>query len=170
MQLYYFFFIILLIILFILFILNYLLKNSISYIFFYGSLRKNELNYNKIKNNNIIKYIGKGITLKKFAFIMEKYTKKYPFISDKKYNNYEKTQIIGDLYKINNNISLFDKIKFFNQLDIFESRYNRKIVKIIYNNQIKYAYIYIIKDYFISSVKNKFYIQNGDYSNINKLK
>lgn len=164
MKFYYIIFIILLFILF--YIFNYVNNiNKTSYIFFYGSLRKNELNYNKIKNSNIIKYIGNGITKKRFSFIMEKYTKWLPFISEKKYDNYEKIQIIGDLYKINDNISLFDKIKFFYKMNMFEYRYNRKIVEIICNNESKYAYIYIMKDNYMSEIKNKFYIQNGDYSN-----
>jgi len=165
MKLYYLIFIILLFILFLLFFIQKYL-DTISYIFFYGSLRKNEFNYNKIKNNNVITYLGRGITNKKFSFIMEKNTKWLPFITEKIYNNYKKIPIIGDLYEINNNISIFDKIKFFYYLDNFEYRYNRKIVEIIYDNELKYAYIYIIKDYYIAEVKNKFYIQNGDYSRV----
>ena len=163
MKLYYLIFILLLFILFLLFFIKKYV-NKISYIFFYGSLRKNEFNYNKIKNNNLIKYLGNGITNKKFSFIMEKDTKWLPFITEKQYNNYKKTPIIGDLYEINNDISIFDRIKFLYQMDNFEYRYNREIVEIIWNNQIKYAYIYVIKDYYISEVKNKFYIQHGNYS------
>lgn len=146
-------------------ILFYILESIIilPYIFFYGTLRKNEKNYYRIKNNKLITYIGEGITHNNFTFFINKKTKYFPAITENtKYN--KKIQIVGDLYKINNNGSLFSKIYFLYNLDKIENRYNRKIVKVICNNQIKYAYIYILKDDFLPKLRNKFFIKNGDYT------
>jgi gamma-glutamylcyclotransferase (GGCT)/AIG2-like uncharacterized protein YtfP len=105
-------------------------KIQTQYIFFYGTLRKNQFNYKRVKDNPFITYIGEGITENKFSFGMIAYKKTFPFITNQKYTDYEKINVIGDLYKFNDNISFLEKIKFFYKIDNLEFRYDRKIIKV----------------------------------------
>jgi len=180
---YYYFTLIFITIFIFLFILNYnsanllsgqAIQGSTEYIFFYGTLRRNKHNYWKIKDSNVIEYIGNGITANKYSFVINYKTKRFPCVTDQQFN-IPKVKIKGDLYKIKNNISLLDKIEFLRNLDLIEYRYDRKSIPILYNGQILQSYIYIIKDLIIKDVKKNLYpngnkkwlyVKNGDYITI----
>jgi gamma-glutamylcyclotransferase (GGCT)/AIG2-like uncharacterized protein YtfP len=143
-------------------------SSSVDYIFFYGTLRKGEFNDYKIKENRDLQFIGNAITKNKFSFLMINHTNLFPFITNKKYKNHKKVNIIGDLYKINH-----DKTKFLHIMDEFEKRYKRGVIRVMTNdNQIHDAFVYFIQDKYIKDIEENIspnglktfcYIKSGDY-------
>jgi len=143
-------------------------SSSADYIFFYGTLRKGKFNDYKIKENRDLQFIGNAITKNKFSFLMINHTKLFPFITNQKYKNHKKVNVVGDLYKINQ-----DKTKLLHRMDKFEKRYKRGVIQVMTkDNEIYDAFVYFIKDKYIKDIEENIspnglktfcYIESGDY-------
>jgi len=128
-----------------------------NHIFFYGTLRQNELNHKIIKKDKRISFLGNVATKNKYSFIMINRTRMYPFITEATYKGHKKVNVIGDLYEINPE----DRKSFIYDMDHFENRYKRKIIQVVdkTGNFIN-AYTYFIKDKWIKHL-NDFLKPNG---------
>jgi len=99
-------------------------------LFVYGTLKKNESNHRLLKDE---KYLGICKTQDKYNLVFDR----LPFLSE-----YPQTeQIEGELYEVND-----VKLK---ELDIFEGHpflYERKIIKVLFDNNVIECYCYIYND------------------------
>lgn len=140
-------------------------KKQHAYIFVYGTLREGGKNYNKISNEPTLKRIGKGITIDKYSFIGA-VSGAFPYASNAVFDGIDKTNVIGELYKVLDN-------NYFSELDKLEYNYNRQIVPVIVEGKRYETNIYLLtSSELIEGIapniyphgRKRFYaIKNGDW-------
>lgn len=137
------------------------------YIFFYGTLRKSGSNYSVIESSTEIEYLGQYKTEHTYSFI-GLISGSFPYATEYEFPNYQKIQIVGDLYKI-----CEDGNTFLTQIDKLEYNYTRQSIPILVNGKKIKAYIYVltnldflheIENHIIPHGRRRFvYIDSGDW-------
>ncbi len=137
------------------------------YIFFYGTLRKSGTNYSTIESSTEIEYLGQYKTEHTYSFIGLT-SGSFPYATEYTFPNSQKIQIVGDLYKIHENVDAF-----LTQIDKLEYNYTRQSTSILVDGKKIKAYIYVltnldflheIETHILSHERKRFvYIDSGDW-------
>lgn len=141
-----------------------------TYIFFYGSLRKSGVNNGLITDDKRLVYKGTAITKKLYSLIGLT-SRAYPYACTHVFTGFPQVQIVGDLYKI-----VDGSDDFLGQMDTFEGGYVRTPICVCVRDDIEViADMYMLTDSdFIDAIASDlcktedtyhrfFYVDNGDW-------
>lgn len=141
-----------------------------TYIFFYGSLRKGGVNNGLITDDKRLVYKGTATTKNVYSLIGLT-SRAYPYVCTHIFTGFPQVQIVGDLYEI-----VDGSDKFLGQMDEFEGRYVRTPICVCVRDDIEViADMYMLTDSdFIEAIASDlcktedtyrrfFYVDNGDW-------